>query len=63
MSLDRIEKMNLPMLLRDVEWSIRREELLDCLRREEYGYSPAAPESVTGEVESAETAFGQPIGA
>ena len=26
------------------QWPARREELLDILRREEYGYSPAAPD-------------------
>lgn len=32
-------------------WRERREELIDLLRREEYGYTPAAPEQVTGTVE------------
>jgi len=32
------------------QWPARREELLDILRREVYGFSPAAPEKVTGEV-------------
>ena len=32
-------------------WRERREELIDLLSREEYGYTPAAPEQVTGTVE------------
>lgn len=38
------------------QWPARRAEILDILRREEYGYSPAAPASVTGKVVSADTA-------
>lgn len=32
------------------QWPARREELLEILRREVYGYSPAAPDKVTGDV-------------
>ena len=35
MNLDRVAKMNLPSLLTNADWRIRREEILDCLRREE----------------------------
>ncbi len=31
-------------------WQERRNEIIDILRREEYGYSPLPPEKVTGEV-------------
>ena len=31
-------------------WQARREEILDILRREEYGYSPQKPETVKGDV-------------
>lgn len=32
------------------DWRVRRQEILDILRREEYGYSPQAPERVKGTV-------------
>lgn len=38
------------------QWPARRAELLDILRREEYGTSPAAPAAVTGEVAEVTTA-------
>ena len=31
-------------------WPLRRAELLDILQREQYGYAPAAPASVRGEI-------------
>lgn len=31
-------------------WRTRREEMLDILRREEYGYAPPAPKEVRGEI-------------
>lgn len=31
-------------------WPVRRQELLDILRREEYGYAPPAPKAVRGDV-------------
>ena len=33
------------------DWRIRRKELLELLSREEYGYTPAAPESVTASID------------
>ena len=39
------------------DWRARRVELIDLLSREEYGYTPAAPEKVTGEVEAKADAF------
>ena len=51
--------MNIPQILKmndgkttqsREEWQIRREEILDILRREEYGYSPAKPDTVKGTV-------------
>ncbi len=38
------------------QWPARRAELLEILRREEYGVSPNAPAAVTGEVVSSEWA-------
>ena len=35
------------------EWRMRRRELLELLSREEYGFSPAAPESVRGVIDPA----------
>lgn len=39
------------------DWRIRRKELLDVLSREEYGYTPAAPESVAVKEISSERSF------
>ena len=38
-------------------WRARRRELIDLLSREEYGYTPAAPEKVTGEILERADAF------
>ncbi|MBR3504696.1 MAG: acetylxylan esterase [Clostridia bacterium] len=38
-------------------WRKRRAELLDMLGREEFGFTPAAPEKVTGEIEKSQDAF------
>ena len=35
------------------EWRVRRRELLELLSREEYGFSPAASESVRGVIDPA----------
>ena len=32
------------------DWRIRRRELIDILSREEYGYTPAAPDRVKGQI-------------
>ncbi len=39
------------------DWRARRAEMLDLLSREEYGYTPAAPQKVTGTVEKSDRAF------
>ncbi|MBE5808616.1 MAG: hypothetical protein E7317_09805, partial [Clostridiales bacterium] len=39
------------------QWRARRAELIDMLAREEYGYTPQAPDEVTGTVESSAEAF------
>ena len=39
------------------DWRARRTELIDMLSREEYGYTPAAPTDVTGEVTKTENTF------
>ena len=39
------------------DWRLRRRELIDLLSREEYGYTPAAPEKVTGTTAEKEDTF------
>lgn len=39
------------------DWRARRREIIDLLSREEYGYTPAAPENVTGEIKESADAF------
>jgi len=62
-----LEKMKLPALLINCKgeavqspaaWQARRQELLDMLSREQFGFAPAAPASIQAEVEKQETAFG-----
>ena len=63
-----LEERNLPELMKlndgspvktPEDWRKRREEILDILRREIYGYAPEAPKEVRGRVEKrAEEAFG-----
>ena len=45
-----------PMRTRD-DWRARRRELMEMLSREEYGFTPAAPEAVRANVLSSERAF------
>lgn len=68
MIVEKLAERNLPELLKfkdgtpvktPEDWRKRREEILEILRHEIYGYSPAAPAEVTGVVEEVkETAFG-----
>jgi len=39
------------------DWRVRRAELIDLFSREEYGYTPAAPGHVTGEILKSADAF------
>ena len=39
------------------DWRARRKELIELLSREEYGFTPAAPDKVSGEIETSADAF------
>ena len=62
MLMEKLEARRLPqMMILDNghavrtpdDWRIRRRELIDLLSREEYGYTPEAPERVTGAIRPA----------
>lgn len=59
---EMLNKRRLPDLLNGArnagEWRSRRRELLELLSREEYGFTPAAPETVRARVRSEEDTFG-----
>ena len=56
--LPQILKMNDGTPVRDIDgWRRRRAEIIEILSREEYGFTPAAPERTEGCVERADPAF------